>query len=134
LAQDGAQILVCISAGPGRGVRSDDKLGSRQAWETITRSASQAYMVYTIYVNRVGFEDGALFAGGSELVDPFGRSLLSAQELDETLVIGEIDPREIRRARTFYPLLRDEKLDLTLRELKRIYAKRHQLDTYDDNF
>lgn len=59
---------------------------------------------------------------------------MSAHELDETLVIGEIDPREIRQVRTFYPLLRDERLDLTLRELKRIYAKRHQSETYDDNF
>jgi predicted amidohydrolase len=121
-----------MPAGPGRGVRRDSGLGSTQAWEMITRSASQAYMIYTIYVNRVGFEDGACFAGGSEIVDPFGRPVVSAGELEEALVTGEVDALEIRRARTFYPLLRDEKLDLTLRELKRIQARRYKLTEYDD--
>jgi predicted amidohydrolase len=133
LAQDGAQVIVCLSAGPGRGVRQEEKLGSTRAWETITRAASQAYMVYTLYVNRVGFEDGAFFSGGSEVVDPFGRSVVRAAEPDEALLTADLDRREIRRARTFYPLLRDERLDLTLRELKRIYAERYGLADYDDS-
>ncbi|GBC77818.1 (R)-stereoselective amidase [bacterium HR08] len=132
LAQDGAQILLCLSAGPGRGVRGEGKLGSIEAWETITRSAAQAYMVYVVYVNRVGFEDGAVFAGGSMIVDPFGRPSASAPALDETLLVGEVDVGEIRRARLFYPLLRDERLDLVLRELKRIYARRHHLAPSDE--
>ncbi|HXF06555.1 MAG TPA: nitrilase-related carbon-nitrogen hydrolase [Blastocatellia bacterium] len=133
LAQDGAQVILCLSAGPGRGVRQQEKLGSRLAWETITRAASQAYMIYTLYVNRVGFEDGAFFSGGSEVVDPFGRPVVRASEPDETLLVAELDQQEIRRARTFYPLLRDERLDLTLRELKRIYAERHRLTGYDSS-
>lgn len=134
LAQDGAQILLCLSAGPGRGVRGQGKLGSLEAWETITRSASQAYTIYVIYVNRVGLEDGAVFAGGSMIVDPFGRPLASAPTLDEALIVTEVDTEEIRRARTFYPLLRDERLDLVFRELRRIYAKRHHLSPYDESF
>jgi predicted amidohydrolase len=134
LAQDGAQILLCLSAGPGRGVRGEAKLGSVEAWETITRSAAQAYMVYVVYVNRVGFEDGAVFSGGSVIIDPFGRPVLSAPLLDEAVLVGEVDLGEIRRARTFYPLLRDERLDLVLRELRRIYARRYQLSPYDEGF
>ncbi len=128
MAQDGAQVLLAASAGPGRGLRQADKLGSVHAWEAITRSAAQSYMQYVVYVNRVGSEDGVMFSGGSELIDPFGRCLVKAKTFDEDLCFGDIDALEVRRARTIYPLLRDERLDLTLRELQRIYAKRHQLE------
>ncbi len=128
MAHDGAHVLIAVSASPGRGLRRPDQLGSAHAWESINRSAAQSYMLYVVYVNRVGFEDGAMFSGGSELVDPFGRCLVKAKTFDEDLCFGEIDALEVRRARTLYPLLRDERLDLTLRELQRIYARRHQLE------
>jgi predicted amidohydrolase len=128
MAHDGAQVLLAVSAGPGRGLRLPDKLGSLHAWESINRSAAQSYMLYVVYVNRVGFEDGAMFAGSSELIDPFGRCLVKAKTFDEEICFGEIDALEVRRARTLYPQLRDERLDLTLRELQRIYTRRHQLD------
>ncbi|RMG54468.1 MAG: carbon-nitrogen hydrolase [Acidobacteria bacterium] len=128
MAHDGAHVLIAVSASPGRGLRRPDQLGSAYAWESINRSAAQSYMLYVVYVNRVGFEDGAMFSGGSELVDPFGRCLVKAKTFDEDLCFGEIDALEVRRARTLYPLLRDERLDLTLRELQRIYARRHQLE------
>ncbi|MCS6805425.1 MAG: nitrilase-related carbon-nitrogen hydrolase [Acidobacteriota bacterium] len=128
MAHDGAQVLLAMSAGPGRGLRLPDKLGSMYAWEAITRSAAQSYMLYVVYVNRVGVEDGVIFSGGSELIDPFGRCLVKAKTFDEDLCYGLIDALEVRRARTIYPLLRDERLDLTLRELTRIYNKRHQLE------
>lgn len=127
MAQDDAQVLLGISAGPGRGLRREEKLGSVYAWESITRSASQAFMIYVAYVNRVGTEDGVIFSGGSELINPFGQCLIKAKELDEDLCCAEIDMLEVRRARTLYPLLRDERLDLTLRELQRICDKRHEL-------
>jgi predicted amidohydrolase len=134
LAQDGAQMLLCLSAGPGRGVRGDGKLGSVEAWEIITRSTSQAYLLYVVYVNRVGFEDGAVFTGGSVIVDPFGHPMARAPLLEETVLVGEVDTAEIRRARLFYPLLRDERLDLVLRELKRIYARRYHLTASEGGF
>ncbi len=128
MAQDDAQVLLAVSAGPGRGLRKEEKLGSMYAWESITRSASQAYMLYVAYVNRVGTEDGVIFPGGSELINPFGQCAVKGKEFDEDLCLGEIDMLELRRARTLYPLLRDERLDLTLRELQRIYNQRHKLD------
>lgn len=128
MAQDGAQVLIAPSAGPGRGLRLPEKLGSMYAWEAITRSAAQSYMQYVVYVNRVGCEDGVMFSGGSELIDPFGRCVVKAKAFDEDLCFGEIDELEVRRARTIYPLLRDERLDLTLRELQRIYTQRYRLE------
>lgn len=126
-AQDGAELIIGVSAGPGRGVYRGEELGSTLAWKQIIRSVAQAYTVYVVYVNRVGVEDGIVFSGRSEVIDPFGSSVAEARQLDEDLVIAEIDRRKIERARVMYPLLRDERLDLTRRELERIYRKRHLL-------
>lgn len=126
-AQDGAELIIGVSAGPGRGVYRGEELGSVLAWKQIIRSVAQAYTVYVVYVNRVGFEDGITFSGKSEVVDPFGNCVAEAKQFDEDLVVASIDHGNIERARLVYPLLRDERLDLTRRELERIYRKRHRI-------
>jgi predicted amidohydrolase len=73
-----------------------------------------------VYANRVGYEDGACFWGGSEVVGPTGASLAKARYLEEDLLVAEVDAGTLRRARIANPLLRDERLDLTLREVERI--------------
>jgi predicted amidohydrolase len=75
-------------------------------------------------VNRVGFEDGIGFAGGSHVVDPRGRVRFKAAELEEGLNYAEIDPGLIRRARIITPVMRDEDIPLMLKELDRIYRER----------
>jgi predicted amidohydrolase len=127
LAHDGAQLILGPSAGPGRGVYRGSTLGSVQAWEHKIRSASQSYLTYVTHCNRVGFEDGVSFGGGSEVTDPFGTCLAKGKTLEEDLIFADLDKAEIQRARTLYPLLRDERLDLTRRELERIYKKRFEL-------
>jgi len=127
LANDGAQLILGPSAGPGRGVYRGATFGSVQAWQAIIHSASQSYMIYVTHCNRVGVEDGVSFGGGSEVSDPFGTCLVKGKTLDEDLIFAEIDKAEIQRARTLYPLMRDERLDLNMRELERIYKKRFQL-------
>src|SRR5581483_309237 len=124
LANDGAQLILGPSAGPGRGVYRGQTLGSVYAWQHIIHSASQSYMIYVTHCNRVGVEDGVSFGGGSEISDPFGTCVASAATLDEDLIFADIDKSEIQRARTLYPLMRDERLDLDMRELERIYKKR----------
>jgi hypothetical protein len=46
--------------------------------------------------------------------------LLKGPQLEEAFLHVGIDRREVRRERIANPLLRDERLDFTLRELKRI--------------
>jgi len=127
LANDGAHLILARSAGPGRGVYRGPTFGSVQAWQSIIHSASQSYMIYVTHCNRVGVEDGVSFGGGSEVSDPFGTCLVKGKTLDEDLVFADLDKAEIQRARTLYPLMRDERLDLNMRELDRIYKKRFQL-------
>lgn len=119
-ALDGAQVILCISASPGRGLRPEGTFANAAAWEHLNRAYAQLFTCFLCYCNRVGYEDGTCFWGGSEVIAPTGEALLKAPQLEEVLLRVSIDRREVRRERIANPLLRDERLDLTLRELKRI--------------
>lgn len=119
-ALDGAQTILCISASPGRGLRPEGTFANATAWEHLNRAYAQLYTCFLCFCNRVGYEDGACFWGGSEVVAPTGETLLKGPQLEEVLLRVPIDRREIQRERIANPLLRDERLDLTVRELQRI--------------
>ena len=122
---DGADYLVGLVASPGRGVRADSaRLASAEAWETLGHTLAQFFTSYVTFVNRVGYEDGVSFFGGSLAVGPSGHTVAQAKDLDEDLVLADLDPARLRRERIKYPLLRDERPDLTLRELQRILGRR----------
>ena len=80
-----------------------------------------------IVVNRVGFEDGLCFWGGSMAVGPDGRTIAQAAMLDPALTVAEFDPAELRRQRLISPLARDERLLLTIEEFNRIKRRRYDL-------
>jgi hypothetical protein len=44
--------------------------------------------------------------------------------LDEELLLADLEPGSLRRARVANPLLRDERLELTLQEITRITQAR----------
>ncbi len=119
-ALDGAQTILCISASPGRGLQAERTFANAAAWEHLNRTYAQLFTCFLCYCNRVGYEDGTCFWGGSEVIGPTGEVLLKAPQLEELLVHATIDLREVRRERIANPLLRDERLDLTVRELQRI--------------
>jgi len=120
-ALDGAAAILCPSASPFRGI-TDQQVQDDNAryWELINRAYAETFSLFLIYGNRVGFEDGVGFWGGSELLDPAGRRIAKAKYYDEDFVIGEVNLEVVRRKRTMAPLLRDEDLDLTINELMRI--------------
>lgn len=123
-AWDGAEILVCPSASPGRGLGQAGPFQNAATWERTIRTCGDLLTSYVVYVNRVGYEDGACFWGGSEVVAPSGETLAKARYLEEELLLATLDPGALRRARVANPLLRDERLDLTARELTRILQAR----------
>jgi predicted amidohydrolase len=120
-ALDGALAVLCPSSSPLRGIvdgqTQDD---NARYWEMMNRSYSETFSVFMIYGNRVGFEDGVGFWGGSEIVDPFGERVIKAKYYDEDFIIGDVRLESVRRKRTMAPLLRDEDIDLTINELMRI--------------
>ncbi|PWB79073.1 MAG: carbon-nitrogen hydrolase [Candidatus Methylomirabilota bacterium] len=118
---DGMEILISPSASPGRGgLEEGQAFANARAWETITRAYAQLFTCYVLYANRVGYEDGACFWGGSEVIAPSGEPIAKAEYLSEQILMAEIDTAEVRRARMINPLLRDERLDITLREMERV--------------
>jgi predicted amidohydrolase len=123
-AWDGAEILICPSASPGRGTAESGPFQNAATWERMIRTYGDLFTCFVAYVNRVGYEDGACFWGGSELVDPQGRTLAKAAYLEEQLVVADLDAGSLRRARVANPLLRDERLELTLQELTRVIRAR----------
>ena len=120
-ALDGALVVICPSSSPLRGiVDAQSQDDNARYWEMINRVNAETFSLFMIYGNRVGFEDGVGFWGGSEIVDPFGQRIAKAKYYDEAFLVGDVTLESVRRKRTMAPLLRDEDLDLTINELMRI--------------
>jgi len=123
LAMDGATTLVCLSSSPGRGVE-ENELGTASAWRNLTTATARFLTCRVIYVNRAGYEDGVAFWGGSHVVAPSGSIVAAAPEFEPSLTLATLAGAELRRERIVSPLLRDESLCITLRELGRIDHER----------
>lgn len=124
LAMDGATTLLCLSSSPGRGISGDESLGSTAAWQKLTSTTAMFLNSRVFYCNRVGFEDGVNFWGGSEVVAPSGTVTKRAQLFDEDLLFALVDGGELRRERIFSPMMRDESFPITMKELQRIEKER----------
>ncbi len=123
---DGADLILTISAGPAwSSSPGEDRLSRAIGWEEMLRQTAGLFTVYQAYCNRVGVEDGVSFFGGSILAGPAGNVIARAPDLEEALITANVDARALDRVRQRSPFLRDEKLDLTLRELKRIARERY---------
>ena len=127
LAQDGVELLLSLSNGPTRGAGPDGRIAGLAAWNDLLRVIARFHTLFAVHVNRVGCEDGLTFGGGSLVVDPWGAVVAEAPVLEEALVTVDLEAEAVRRARTVYPLLRDENLELVYRELGRIRGQRYDL-------
>ena len=127
LAMDGATTILCLSSSPGRGIMADEDLGSTAAWQRLNSTTAMFLNCRVLYCNRVGYEDGVNFWGGSELVGPNGVVTARGKILEEDFIVSEIEEGALRRERIFSPLMRDESLSITLRELQRIENERSRL-------
>lgn len=117
---DGAELLVLVSASPGRGLSDDGRLQSAHWVQTITEAYASLFTVYVAHTNRVGFEDGLCYWGGAAVIGPDGRRVAQGPDFEPALVLAEIDPDAMRRARLALPTLRDEQPELVARELARL--------------
>ncbi len=120
LTLDGALAIFVNSAGILRGVHERDKPENIQIWENLNRTSAHLFTSYLIFCNRVGSEDGLMFWGGSEIVDPHGKLVVKAPYFEEDLVIAEIDWLKLKHARIHTTYLSDERLDIVIEELQRI--------------
>ena len=118
-------LLICIANSPARGLEGD-QISTAATYQGICKTFAHLLGAVVVMVNRVGFEDGLCFWGGSMIVGPGGDVLAEAPQLDEALLVATIDPAELRRQRLITPLSRDERLLLTIEELNRIKRRRYE--------
>jgi predicted amidohydrolase len=126
LALDGAQLLINVSSSPGRDLAAIHEvgLGTAVSWRTLMRTYAQLTTSFVVFCNRVGMDETISFWGGSEVIAPSGEALFTAPLFDEGLYTVDIELGDVRRERIGLPLLRDERPELHLRELRRILAHR----------
>ena len=117
---DGADLMLFMSASPGRGITHGDKLESAWWVEHINRAYASLFTSYVAHTNRVGFEDGLHFWGGATVFDPNGDLVAQGPYQEEALTVADLDLDQLHRTRARLPLLRDERHALVRREIERI--------------
>ena len=117
---DGADLMIFTSASPGRGLSIEPQLESARWVENINRAYASLFTTFIAHSNRVGYEDGLNFWGGSTLFGPDGKLIKKGPYHQEALVLAEIDLNQLHRTRARLPLLRDERTRLVAYELERI--------------
>ncbi|MED5579896.1 MAG: nitrilase-related carbon-nitrogen hydrolase [Nitrospinota bacterium] len=126
-SQDGADFLIVPSSSPFRGT-SQAKLKPKstieRTWESILATYSITYNQFVVFSNRVGYEDGVNFWGGSQIISPEGEILKKGSRSRASIYTAEIDTRDIRRSRIASPTFRDEKILLFQREFNRIQSSK----------
>ncbi len=118
MASLGTQILLVPSAMPARGFQGD-RLAIEQTVDLALGSASTFLGMFVAYTNRVGFDDGLGFYGGSALSDPALGIIASAPLFTEDLVTGVVDTEHIADKRCQLPIHREEDLDIVRRALEK---------------
>ena len=120
---DGADLFLFSSASPGRGLNAEPRLESARWVEHINRAYASLFTSFVAHANRVGYEDGLNFWGGSTIYDPNGELVAKGPYHQEALTIAQIDLNQLHRTRARLPLLRDERTALVMRELGRILGE-----------
>lgn len=87
LATCDADVIYVLAASPARDFSDEGLLIERQ-WDALLKSCALLTHAYVVFVNRVGFEDGLGFWGGSRVITPLGESehLLALLESEERTV------------------------------------------------
>lgn len=79
-------------------------------WRTLLIARAIENQCYVAATNSCGDTGGAVFAGHSMIVDPWGKVLVEAGE-DEALLTAEIDLDEVDRVRSAIPVFEDRRPD-----------------------
>jgi NAD+ synthase (glutamine-hydrolysing) len=122
---DGAELLLLTSASPGRGLKDEPQLESARWVEHINQAYASLFTDFVVHANRVGYEDGLNFWGGSTVFDPNGELLVKGPYHQEALILTELDLNQLHRTRARLPLLRDERPELVYREMGRIISRQN---------
>ena len=118
LAHDGAEIIFSLTASPTRLSGTQDELASANVNHEQHRAYARLLSTYVAFCNRVGFEDGVNFWGGSHIVDPSGDTIAQGKYFENDLIFAEINSNEVRRARRFSRHFVDDSAEFTIQQLQ----------------
>jgi predicted amidohydrolase len=88
----------------------------REHWQALVRARAIENQAYVVAVNRVGAagqQANLAHAGDSAIIDPMGRTLVSAAEQPAVLV-ADLRPETVRAVRAEFPFLPDRRADRRL--------------------
>lgn len=119
LAVKGAKIIIGLAASPTRISVKSDSFRNYEINSEHHKTFARLLSVYVVFCNRVGYEDGVNFWGGSEVVDPFGNVVAKGELFSEDLIFTEIELTEIQRARRLARHFLDEDLNIVHKNLPR---------------
>lgn len=116
--QDGAQILLM----PVTSAQSafPERYDSQGYWRGITRFYGRMCQLFVVFANRVGAEGSLRFWGGSHVIDPWGNVVAEAPEDEEHLLTVDLNLADVRRRRRDIPLVKEARLGLVHREVRRL--------------
>ncbi len=77
-------LIIVIAASPARGFR-DEGLEIEDQWMSLLKSAALQVKAKVIFVNRVGFEDGLGFWGGSCIIDEKANIIHQLPKFERTI-------------------------------------------------
>ena len=121
VVMQGAEVLLVISNAPGRNPRDGDWT-SQRGWRANLSAYARFYAVWVAYANRVGYEEGFVFGGGSAIVAPDGRELVIADPLEPEELTAVLDAAQLRRARIANPAHGIERHEMLIEALTRAAA------------
>ncbi|MBX7045930.1 MAG: hypothetical protein K1X86_08830 [Ignavibacteria bacterium] len=120
MAMAGAKILIGIACSPTRLAVDTEHFKNYDINSEHHKTYARILSSYLLFCNRVGFEDGVNFWGGSEAVDPSGNIISVAKIFEEDMIYAEIEESEVQRARRNARHFIDEDLDKTLKNLHKL--------------
>jgi predicted amidohydrolase len=119
LLAQGVELVLTISAAPGRGFSDEEDFATSRMWELMGEAMAYFSGSFVVYCNRAGYEDGVAYGGGSFIFSPWGRRLAKAVPVERDFIVQDIDLEDLRRARKAMPFLRDDRPEIILQALKR---------------
>lgn len=119
LAHDGADVIISLTASPTRLSGASEKLTVAEVNHEQHRAYARLLSTYVVFANRVGFEDGINFWGGSQIVDPSGVPIATAKLFEEDMIYAKVDENSTRRARRFSRHFVDDSPEFTIEQLKK---------------
>jgi predicted amidohydrolase len=116
LAKEGASLVIGMAASPTRLSGEEDRTAQALVNTEQHRTYARLLSSYVVFCNRVGYEDGVNFWGGSEVIGPDGDVVVQAKLFEEQVVFAEILDDHVRRARRHARHFLDDDLGFTVRQ------------------